>query len=497
MKPTFAPYQQLLKRAREISLLAGAADLLAWDQETYMPPRALDFRAAQLARLGGMTHRLFTAPAVGRWIAACEDLGYPADSDEAANVREWRRAYDRQTKVPAALVEEFQRVKSLAREAWLEARRRAEFPVFRPHLEKVLDLSRRVADCWGYQESPYDALLDEYEPGARVRDLKTLFAELRPAIVELAGAAAEQSRRVPENLLRGRYPVERQQEFNREVAEAIGFNFEAGRVDATAHPFCTTLGPRDCRLTTRYDETNFASSLYGILHEAGHGLYDQGLPTDHYGTPLGSFVSLGIHESQSRLWENHVGRSLAFWERWHPCACHYFPHLKKLSPAQITAAVNRVRPSFIRVEADQVTYDLHIILRFEIETQLVEGRLAVADVPAAWNENFEKMLGLKVPNDAQGCLQDIHWSMGGLGYFPTYTLGNLNAAQLMRAARRANRRLDKKLAAGDYAPLLEWLRANVHRHGRRWKAPELMRRATGEVTQARHHLCYLKEKFGN
>jgi carboxypeptidase Taq len=359
----------------------------------------------------------------------------------------------------------------------------------------VLNLTRQFADCWGYQESVYDALLEGYETGAKTRELRTLFAELRPAIGSVLAPAREHSAAVPEDYLHGHYPVAAQQAFNRKVAEAIGFDFTAGRVDTTTHPFCETLGPGDCRLTTRYDERNFAQSLYGVLHEAGHGLYEQGLPPEHYGTPLGTAVSLGIHESQSRLWENHVGRSRSFWEHWHPVACEHFPDLRRFSPEQICAGVNRVAPSFIRVEADQVTYDLHIILRFELEVQLVEGQLKVADVPALWNEEFEKLFGLKVTQDSDGCLQDIHWSIGLLGYFPTYTLGNLNAAQLMRRALEDQETLAEELNRGEYINLLKWLREKIHHAGSRLRPPELMKQATGEPTRSNYHLDYLRQKF--
>ena len=352
-----------------------------------------------------------------------------------------------------------------------------------------------MADKWGYVECRYDALLDGRERGALASELKTLFAEFRPALVSVLGPAVERSRSVSENLLEADYPIAAQQAFNREVAEAIGFDFNAGRIDTATHPFCTGLGPGDTRMTTRYNERDFTESFYGVLHEAGHGLYDQGLKVEHHGTPLGSACSMGIHESQSRLWENHVGRSVAFWEHWHPRACHHFPTLKKFSPEQIVRAINRVAPSFIRVEADQVTYDLHIILRFELELKLIEGELKVADLPAMWNEEFEKMLGLKVPDDARGCLQDTHWSLGAFGYFPTYTLGNLNASQLMQRATQDSPQLETELRAGRYANLLGWLREKVHVPGQRHAPQELMRRATGQATHSEPHLAYLRRKF--
>ncbi len=495
MNSSFQPYANLLSRSGELAYVDAAAGLLQWDEETYMPHAALGFRAGQMAFLSGWSHRQFTAPEVGDWIKACEDHGFALETDEAANVRNWRWAYDRATKLPPTLVEELNRATTLARDAWADARRRNEFVRFQPHLETLLQLTRRMADHWGYAAARYDALLEGHERGARAADLKELFAGLRPAIVSVLGPAAERSRAISEDALAGDYPIAAQQAFNREVAAAFGFDFDGGRIDTTTHPFCTGLGPRDCRLTTRYNERDFTESLYGVLHETGHGLYDQGLPHEHYGTPLGKDISMGVHESQSRLWENHVGRTREFWEHWHGPACRHFPGLKKFSPEQVFRAVNRVAPSFIRVEADQVTYDLHILLRFEIELKLTEGELKPADLPAYWNEEFQKMFGLKVPDDAHGCLQDIHWSIGAFGYFPTYTLGNLNAAQLMAAATRDLPTLATELRAGQYASLLAWLRRGIHAHGQRWLPPELMQRATGERTSARHHLDYLRRKF--
>jgi carboxypeptidase Taq len=490
-----AAYQQLLKRAREIALLSSAAGTLTWDQETYMPPKALNYRAGQLAWLSGQAHRRFTTKKIGQLIADCEQSGLTPESDEAANVREWRRLYDRATKVPPRLVEKFERVRAHAREAWRQARKQSRYKLFKPHLDKILSLTRQMADCWGYAESPYDALVEEYEPGMTAAALGKVLSGLRPAIASMLPVAIERSSAVPADFLHGHYPVAAQQAFNRRVAEAIGFDFDAGRIDTTTHPFCSRIGPGDCRLTTRYNEKDFTQSLYGILHEAGHGLYEQGLAEEHFGTPVGASVSLGIHESQSRLWENHVGRSATFWEHWHPVAVEIFPELKKFTPAQITAVVNRVSPSFIRVEADQVTYDLHIALRFEVELGLVEGRLATKDVPAYWNENFEKLLGLKVTKDADGCLQDIHWSIGAIGYFATYTLGNLNAAQLMHRAGRDRPALNRELAQGRYETLREWLREKIHRQGSRHHPRELMQLATGEPTADRYHVEYLRTKF--
>ena len=488
-------YQNLRARFREAALLRSTEGVLGWDQETGLPPRAVDWRAEQMSYLSGLVHRLSTAPEVGEWLAVCEGTEWPEGAVEPVNVRGWRRDYDRETKLPAALVEEFSLTTSQGMHVWAEARKTSDFAAFRPVLEKLVRLCQEKADHYGWSTCRYDALMGIYEPGARSEEIGQLFARLGPEVSALIGPAREKAQALPENLLAGHYPVAAQQAFNREVAEAIGFDFTAGRIDTTTHPFCTGLGPGDTRLTTRYDEGDFLSSLYGVLHEAGHGLYDQGLRADEWGMPAGDAVSLGIHESQSRLWENHIGGSDAFWRYWYPRACHHFPELKQFTPEQVAASARRVAPSFIRVEADEVTYDLHIILRFELERALINGDLAVKDVPEAWSARFKELLGLTVPDHARGCLQDIHWSMGSLGYFCTYTLGNLNASQLMRAAHRAHPGLERELAAGSYTNLLSWLRTNIHQAGRTWDPPELMQRATGETTQPHYHLEYLRAKF--
>lgn len=494
LSPTSA-YDRLRQRFREIALLNSAAGVLHWDQETYLPSQGVPWRAEQLAYLSGQAHRLATAPEVGDWLAEAEasvpeDAAYP----QRTNLRGWRRDYDRAVKLPPRLVEELSRATSLAQSAWAEARQKSDFALFLPHLDALVSLIRDKAAALSSGGCLYDALLDEYEPGAKGDELATLFRELGPQVSALIEPALARAARVPADTLAGHYPIDAQKAFNREVAEAIGFDFSRGRIDTTAHPFCTGLGPADTRLTTRYDESDFTSSLYGVLHEAGHGLYEQGLNADEWGLPAGASVSLGIHESQSRLWENHVGGSLEFWEKWLPRAAHYFPHLASKRPEEVAATAARVQRSFIRVEADEVTYDLHIILRFEIERALIRGELKTADVPGVWKERFRALLGLEVPDDARGCLQDVHWSCGLFGYFATYTLGNLNAAQLMYHARQEPD-VAHALAAGEYAPLLTWLRTRIHSHGQRWLPQELMRQATGESTQNTYFLAHLRRKF--
>lgn len=486
-------YEQLAALAQEAAVLSSTEATLSWDQETYMPARALAHRARQMAYLNGKSHALLTGSVFRKLLAKAESEK-TRDARTAANLRELRRDYDRAARLPQKLVIEESEICAHGKAAWAEARRKSDFKTFAPHLEKLVGLARRKADLWGYADEPYDALLETYERGARTREVAALFARLKPELTQIARQAVEQSASIKPGLLRGKYPVEKQQILNAEVAASLGFDFEAGRIDTTAHPFCTTLGPADIRLTTRYDEADFTSSLFGVMHEAGHGLYEQGLPADDFGLPSGRACSLGIHESQSRLWENHVGRSRAFWERWLPRTVEIFPHLKKVKLEDFLRAVNRAEYSFIRVEADQATYDLHILLRFAIERRLVSGELKVRDVPAAWNGEFESLFGMVPPDDAHGCLQDIHWSMGGLGYFATYTLGNLNAAQLFATARR-----QKKVAAAldkaDYAPLLSWLRSKVHSQGGTPLPGEIMVHATGKPTDAKWHLKHLRERF--
>ncbi|MCA1962924.1 MAG: carboxypeptidase M32 [Prosthecobacter sp.] len=486
-------YTQLCNHVREVALLSSMESTLSWDQETYMPPRALSYRARQMSWLSGKAHAMATGRMMQKLIHQAQMAKLP-EAKMTANVRVIAEEFERNARIPNRLIVEESELTAHAKHAWAEARRTSNFNLFAPHLEKLIGIARRKAELWGYADEPYDALLHAYERGTRTRELAGLFAKLKPELTRIAHAAVEKSRKVKPGLLRGRYPLEKQKLLNAEVAASIGFDFQAGRIDTTTHPFCTTLGPRDVRLTTRYDEADFTSSLFGVLHEAGHGLYEQGLPEDDFGLPSGRACSLGIHESQSRLWENHVGRSCSFWQRWLPRAAEYFPHLKKLSINDFLAAIHRAEYSFIRVEADEATYDLHILLRFDIERRLVSGSLAVKDVQEAWNALFQELFGMTPPDAAHGCLQDIHWSMGGLGYFATYTLGNLNAAQLFATARR-HKRIATAMDRADYAPLLTWLRENVHARGGALLPGEVMQLATGKATDARHHLRHLHARF--
>jgi carboxypeptidase Taq len=492
-------YAELIRRVKEHSVLGSCAGVLGWDERTYMPHKGSAHRAEQMALLARMTHEMLTAPRIGELLTEVEGsaLVHPEDSVPAVNVREIRRSYDRAVKLPKELVEELARVTTRAQQIWQEARQANDFSAFQPWLEKIVHLKRQEAAAIGYREVPYDALLDEYEPGATTAEIRDLFAQLREELVPLVGAILATGRRAPHLIVERDYPVERQQTLGHQAAAAIGFDFDAGRLDVTTHPFCSGVGPGDCRITTRYNPRRFNDAFFGILHEAGHGIYDQGLDPEHYGTPMGCATSLGIHESQSRLWENQLGRSASFWEHFFPVTQQLFPEaLGDVSLDDFVFAINDVQPSYIRVEADEATYNMHIILRFELEQALVRGDLKPADVPASWDEKFTRSFSLKPPTNALGCLQDIHWSMGGLGYFPTYTLGNLYAAQFMEQARQDLGDVDSDFRAGQFGRLKGWLNEKVHRQGQRYRAAELCRRVTGKALSHRPLLTYLRNKYG-
>lgn len=488
-------YRQLI----EAELLGSCTSVLGWDEQTYMPTGGAEHRANQLGLLAGLTHERRTSPRIGELLSALESggqLGEP-HGDLAANVREARRNWNRATKLPRRLVEELTRTTSLAQQAWKDARKDKKFAVFQPWLDKLIGLKREEAAAVGFAGGvPYDALLDEYEPGANSAEIEAVFRPLRDELVKLVAAIQSSGRQARSDLLERHYPIEAQQVFAEAAAKLIGFDFDRGRIDRSAHPFCSGFGPGDCRLTTRYHDHHFSSAFFGVLHEAGHGIYEQGLPAQSFGLPLGQSVSLGIHESQSRMWENFVGRSRAFWDYLYPHAQAAFPSaLTGVAPSDFYAAVNDVRPSFIRVEADEVTYNLHIMLRFELELKLLDGRLAAAEVPEVWNETFRNYFQITPPDDSLGCLQDVHWSAGLMGYFPTYALGNMYAAQLFETAGAALGDLQAQFAAGQFRPLKTWLNEQIHCHGRRYTAPELVEVVTGRPLSADPLVKHLWDKY--
>jgi carboxypeptidase Taq len=493
-------YQQLLTLVRKSALLGSCGSVLSWDRETYMPTGGNEHRANQLSLLAGVAHEWSTLPKIGELLDQLGDseLTDAADSDTAVNIREIRRTYDRSRKLPQRLVEEISRVTALAQHHWAEARSNSDFRAFAPWLEQIITLKREEAAAVGFAEGgePYDALLDEYEPGASSADVAAVFDALRQEVVPLLDAI-KGARNVPSRaLLSQHFPAAQQAMLGREAAAAIGFDFRKGRLDVTTHPFCSGFGPGDCRLTTRYDESFFSSAFFGTLHESGHGMYEQGLREDAFGTPLGSSVSLGIHESQSRMWENLVGRSRAFWQHFYPRAQQLFPDaLSSSSLDDFYFAINAVSPSFIRVEADEVTYNLHIMLRFDLERDLISGKLKPNDVPEAWNSRFTSDFGITPANDTEGCLQDIHWSAGLLGYFPTYALGNMYASQFYAAAEAELGDLQQMFAKGEFMPLLDWLREHIHYHGQRFTASRLVEVVTGMSLSNKPLMQQLNARF--
>lgn len=491
-------YAELVQLLQDAELLGSCSSVLGWDEQTYMPTGGAEHRAGQLGLLAGLTHDRRTSPRIGELLAELEAELPPDPADDVtANVREARRQYDRATKLPKRLVEEMSRTTSLAQQQWMKARKQNDFATFLPWLDKLIALKREEAAAIGSSTGNlYDALLDDYEPGMTSAEINAVFVPLREALVPLVAAVTQSPHQPRTEIVERHYPKTAQQVFVAQAARQIGFDFDRGRIDESTHPFCSGFGPGDCRLTTRYHEQHFNSAFFGTLHEAGHGLYEQGLRADMFGLALGQACSLGIHESQSRMWENFVGRSRSFWQHLYPAAQAAFPAaLSDIGLDDFQFAINDVRASYIRVEADEATYNLHIMLRFELEQKLLAGELEAADVPAVWNETFERYLGLTPPDDTHGCLQDIHWSAGLLGYFPTYALGNMYAAQFFEAAERDLGDLSAQFSRGEFLPLKEWLNAQIHCHGKRYPAPRLVEVVTGESLSPQPLVRQLTAKF--
>lgn len=495
--PPSPPYGKLLARVKEIGHIVSAAAVLGWDQQCYMPAGGAAERAEQLALLSTIAHERFTASETGDLLAAAETeaAAQDPDSDERLTLRVLRRDYDQSVKIPTSLVAELAKAEALGHEVWVKARAESNFAHFAPSLEKILELSRRKADYLGYTAHPYDALLDQYEPGATSAEVERIFAELRVGLVELVRHIKSRPA-ADDTPLRRNFPADAQKAFGEAIIAKMGFDFGRGRQDRAVHPFCTSFGKDDVRITTRFETNWLPSALMGTIHETGHALYEQGFRAEDDNTPLSGAVSLGIHESQSRLWENVVGRSHGFWEVYYKPLQAAFPGvLDDVTLDGFYRAINKVEPSFIRVEADEATYCLHIMLRFEIEKRMIAGTLAVKDVPAAWNALMEEYLGITPPDDAHGCLQDVHWSSGLFGYFPTYALGTMLASQLFDKATGDHPEIVSDLAKGEFASLLGWLRTHVHAPGRRYLPRELVERVCGEPAQSRSYLNYLNTKF--
>jgi len=499
-------YERLVAKLKRAHYLGTVAGLLGWDEQVNLPPDSADLRAEQLALLAELQHAAATDPEIGLLLTELESqdavpspsnpvsTSYAPPADRAVIIREARRDYDRVVKLPAAFVSEKARHASAAYHAWVAAKANSDFSAFAPFLQKHLDLARQEAAFLGWGDRPYDSAIDKHDPGLTATKLTELFGELQAGLVPLVRAIAASSVRAKPDIFKN-FPVDAQRDFLRAVTEKLGFNYRRGRIDVSLHPFCEGAGA-DIRMTTRFDINNPLDSLFSSIHETGHGLYEQGLPLAAQGTPLGQNAGMGVHESQSRLWENQVSRSRAFWRFFEPRFREQFPaQLAAVSSDDLYLAMNEVAPTLIRVDSDEVHYNLHILLRFELERRLFAGELAVADLPAAWNKLSHELLGLTPSSDRVGVLQDVHWSGGAFGYFPSYCLGNMIAAQLWFTVRNQYPELDTEFEAGNFSRLLGWLRTQIHEQGRRYEALELVRRVTGEELTPKYLLRYLNERY--
>jgi len=488
-------YDELLERLRDIDLIGQIGGLVSWDQEVLMPPKAASLRAEQLAWISKTGHQRLTNPRIGELLDALEVTDGLNDV-QTANVRLARESYDKATKLPTEFVEEMAKHRSKAQISWSEARAKDDFSIFRDDLAKSIDLARRKADYLGYDELRYDALLDIYESGLTVARVDPLFAGLRDNVAPLIKAVVESGNRPDISWVEDNsWEQPGQEALSQGVSEAIGFDFSAGRRDASTHPFCGGPNPDDVRWTTRYSESDPFGSLYGSMHETGHGTYEQGRRRDLDFQPAGEANGLGVHESQSRLWENQIGRSREFCEWALPMWQKHFPqNMDGVDSEALWQAVNLVEPSLIRVEADEATYNMHIMIRYEIEKKLIAGDLEIDDLPDAWDDMYEEFLGIRAPNRTLGVLQDIHWSMGAFGYFPTYTLGNLYSAQLLAAARKDLPDHDEQMRCGEFGPLLDWMREHVHQRGSILEPADLIEEATGSPPSPDAFVDYLKDK---
>jgi len=488
--------QRLIELDREHTLIAHIGALLGWDQETYMPPRAIEERSSQLALIEGLAHEKAVNPEIGELLAALEAKTDLSD-DERAYIRVVRRDYDREVKFPQEFVTEYAKAASMSQAAWAEAKRKSDFAAFRPHLERMVELNRQKAAYLNPSAKPYDVLLDLFEPGSTQESIARVFSVMKAYLVDIL----EKIRSVPQvaDLCSGRrVDPAVQEKISRYLMKVLQYDRERGRLDVSAHPFTTTLGADDVRITTRYVEDYFPSSLFSTMHESGHALYELGIDPgpEFRGTKLADAASMAIHESQSRMWENIVGRSEAFWQKHFPAISALLGEAGEgMDCVSFVKSVNKVEPSLIRTEADEVTYGLHVIARFEIESALFDGTLKVEDIPAAWNEKYRTLLGVEVPDDRRGCLQDVHWSMGAFGYFPSYALGNLYAAQFWAALTIEVPDIEAQIAAGDTSMVLSWLRQKVHVHGSRYQPGELVQKVTGSPLDPVWFEKYLRAKY--
>ncbi len=487
----FVAYSDLMQKAADIN---NASAVLGWDQETYMPPKGGEARGRQLSTLAGLAHEVLTSDKLEQLLKELSTREDMADAEQS-NARLSLEDYEKNKKLTPDFVEELTKQTSECFNAWIEARNKNDFSIFAPSLTTMVSLKRKQAEMYGYKVHPYDALLDDYEKDITVALLDPVFAGIReqlPPILAKIKAAPQ----VDDSFFDRHFPKQEQWDFAIDVMTQMGFDFDAGRQDYSEHPFTTSFAPSDVRVTTRVDENNYASMLWSCIHECGHGLYEQGLPEDQYGQPLGSPASLGIHESQSRIWENCIGRGLDFWKFFYPKLQAGFPEqLADITVEAFFKAANKVEPSLIRTEADEVTYHFHVMIRYEIEKQLIEGSLEVKDLRARWNELYQQYLGISPPDDKSGVLQDVHWSHGSFGYFPTYTLGSFYAAQFYAQVQKDIPTLLDQVAVGALKEFLQWLREKVHVHGRRYTSEELCERITGQKLDPSFFIRYIQDKY--
>ncbi len=485
--------EEFMMRVNDLYRFEAIQGHLGWDQETIMPTKGAKARGEILAWLAGQRHSRLIDPDLGELIAVLETK--ELDDFLAANVKEMRRKYDEAVKLPTEFVSSFTQARSEALISWQKARSDSDFSQFAPHLENMVKLTRQKVEYLGNESTPYDVLLDEYEVGMTVADYDPLFAGLKERLVPLLSRIMKSGTEVPKLPEEMTFPIDSQEKFCKQVSKAMGFDFDAGRMDRSTHPFCAGLWPDDTRFTTRFDEKDPFSCLYAVMHESGHGLYEQGLPRQHSYSPVGMAVSLGVHESQSRFWENQIGRTAAFWNVAMPWFREQFPDCPDWSNETLDLVANEVKPDFIRVEADEVTYNLHIMIRYEIEKMIFNEGLAVEDIPETWNKMMKDWFGIEVPDDSFGCLQDIHWSMGAFGYFPTYTLGNLYAAQLLESMEEDLGDIDEIISSGDWSSMLSWLRLQIHENGSVMTPSELIESATGKAPSPDAFLNYVESKY--
>ncbi len=486
-------YQDYADHMRKIADVKFALAVLQWDQETYLPPKGAAFRGQQMATLSEISHQMFTDEKLGKLLDQLSN-DPSLNEKQRRNIELTSEDYNKNQKYSSAFVRKLSEATSKSYHSWIEARKQNDFKVFEKDLSVLVDLKKEETQLLGFKQHPYDALLNEFEKGATVQWLDGLFGNLREPLKKLLEKI--QGKSAPDDsFLHQHFNKDDQWKFGIDMLKQMGFDFEAGRQDISEHPFTTNFSAEDVRVTTRIDENDFTSMTWSCLHEGGHALYEQGLPTDQYGLPLGEYCSLGIHESQSRLWENCVGRSMEFMQHNFPLMLQYFPQLKNVGAEQVYAAVNKVQPSLIRTESDELTYHFHVMIRYEVEKQLIDGTLAVKDIPGFWNEKYKTYLGVNVPDDKRGCLQDIHWSHGSFGYFPTYSLGSLYAAQFFKHIQKKYPGLTALINKGNYNDIHQWLQTNVYQYGRMYTSGELCNKATGETLQQSYLLAYLTDKY--